>query len=416
MADDILFVGLDVHKKTISVATVLEKPGESCRYYGSIPNTPDSLRRLCQKLRADDASLYFCYEAGPCGCGVQRLLTRLGHRCDLVAPTLIPRPMEALGRGPGEERSPGRDEPGPEPSRRAFAESLDLWGLDTGRGARGDARAGARLQTLAKRDIRRARQQLLSFLLRHGVHYPGRHWSKAPPPLAGPLVVRSQLRVSGAASGFGRTRAAGRAGRGAHWSRRWERIEQSMVDLLPRWTLAPVVEAVQALRGISILNGITLVAEIGSFSRFENPRQLMAYLGLVPSEHSSGSTTRRGPITKTGNSLARTCPKPDLGVEAAWTYRFPARVSRIILERSAHLPEPIRAVGWKAQVRLCRRYRHLMATGKAAPPIRLARWSPPSPANWSASSGPSLAWSSRSAPDPAFSTSPTGKRRHATRE
>ena len=104
--------------------------------------------------------------------------------------------------------------------------------------------------------------------------------------------------------------------------RAWERIEHSIasgavgtphpagVELLPRWTLAPVALAVQALRGISILGAITLIAEIGSFSRFENPRQLMAYRGLVPSEHSSGSTIRRGPITKTGNSLARTCPNP----------------------------------------------------------------------------------------------------------
>jgi transposase len=143
-----------------------------------------------------------------------------------------------------------------------------------------------------------------------------------------------------------------------------ERIEHSMVELLPRWTLAPVVEAVQALRGISIQGAITLIAESGSFSRFDNPRQLMAYRGLVPSEHSIGSTVRRGPITETGNSLARSCL-----VEAAWTYRFPARVSRIILERTEHLPEPIRAVGWKAEVRLCRRYRHPMATGKAAPKV-----------------------------------------------
>jgi hypothetical protein len=83
MADDILFVGLDVHKKSISVATMLDKPGEACRYYGSIPNTPDALRRLCKKLQADDASLCFCYEAGPCGCGVQRSLTRLGASLSL---------------------------------------------------------------------------------------------------------------------------------------------------------------------------------------------------------------------------------------------------------------------------------------------------------------------------------------------
>ena len=112
-----------------------------------------------------------------------------------------------------------------------------------------------------------------------------------------------------------------------------ERLKKAIVDLVPHWTLAPVVAAVQALRGVSILVAATVVAEVGNFSRFENPRQLMAYLGLNPSEHSSGATIRRGPITKTGNSLARTCL-----VEAAWTYRHPARVTQIIRERLKGLP------------------------------------------------------------------------------
>jgi transposase len=163
-----------------------------------------------------------------------------------------------------------------------------------------------------------------------------------------------------------------------------ERVAQSMVALLPRWALAPIVEAVRALPGISVQGAIAPIAEIGSFSRFETPRQLMACPGPAPSDHSSGSTTRREPIAKTGNSLAHTRL-----VEAAWAYRFPARVSRLVLKRTEHLLEPIRTLGWKAQVRLCRRYRHLMATGKAAPPKRaLARWSPPSPATSAASSGP----------------------------
>ena len=138
MADDILFVGLDVHKKTISVATVLEKPGESCRYDGSVPNTPDALRRLCQKLQADDAALYFCYEAGPCGYGVQRLLTRLGHRCDVVAPTLIPR------KAGDRVKNDRRDAMSLAQNLRAgHLPNAWVWGLGAGRGARGDARAGA---------------------------------------------------------------------------------------------------------------------------------------------------------------------------------------------------------------------------------------------------------------------------------
>jgi transposase len=213
MADDILFVGLDVHKKTISVATVLERPGESCRYDGPVPNTPDALRRLCQKLQADDAALYFCYEAGPCGYGVQRLLTRLGHRCDVVAPTLIPR------KAGDRVKNHRRDAMSLAQNLRA-GHLTEVWVPDEAHEA---MRELVRLQALAtsgvvgprtpqERDSRRARQQLLSLLLRHGVHYPGRHWSKAPPSRTGPLVVGSQLRASGPASGAGRARPAGRAG------------------------------------------------------------------------------------------------------------------------------------------------------------------------------------------------------------
>jgi transposase len=137
--------------------------------------------------------------------------------------------------------------------------------------------------------------------------------------------------------------------------------------LVPQWSLAPVVQAIQALRGVSLIVASVIVAEVGCFSRFDSPRQLMAYLGLNPSEHSSGATIRRGAITKTGNALARTCL-----VEAAWTYRFPARVTQIIRDRLNGLPEPIRNVAWKAQVRLSARYRKLIAAGKPAPKVVVA--------------------------------------------
>jgi transposase len=127
------------------------------------------------------------------------------------------------------------------------------------------------------------------------------------------------------------------------------------------------VQAIQALRGVSLIVAAAIVAEVGCFSRFESPRALMAYLGLNPSEHSSGAAIRRGAITKTGNALARTCL-----VEAAWTYRFPARVTQIIRDRLNGLPEPIRNVAWKAQVRLSARYRKLIAAGKAAPKVVVA--------------------------------------------
>jgi transposase len=123
--------------------------------------------------------------------------------------------------------------------------------------------------------------------------------------------------------------------------------------------MAPVVEAYQALRGVGLLTAVTFVAEIGDVRRFENPRQLMAYLGLVPCESSTGERVRRGSITKTGNPRVRR-----VLIEGAWTYRFPARMSRGLQERQEKLPQIMRAIAWKAQVRLCARYRRLMAAGK----------------------------------------------------
>ena len=131
--------------------------------------------------------------------------------------------------------------------------------------------------------------------------------------------------------------------------------------MLPEWTLAAVVAALQTMRGMALVNAATLIAELGDLGRFANPRQLMAYLGLVPSEYSSGARVRRGGLTKAGNSAARR-----LLIEAAWCYRFPARVSRELLLRQEALPKAICAIAWKAQTRLCARYRKLTRIGKPA--------------------------------------------------
>ena len=138
---------------------------------------------------------------------------------------------------------------------------------------------------------------------------------------------------------------------------RRDRLTAQIAAMLPDWTLAPVVAALQAMRGMALVNAATLIAELGDLSRFANPRQLMAYLGLVPSEHSN----KRGGLTKAGNSAARR-----LLIEAAWCYRFPARVSRELLLRQEELPTAIRQIAWKAQTRLCARYRRLARTGKPA--------------------------------------------------
>lgn len=142
---------------------------------------------------------------------------------------------------------------------------------------------------------------------------------------------------------------------------RRDRLTAQIETMLVDWGLAPVVHALQALRGMALVTAATVIAELGDITRFENPRQLMAYLGLVPSEHSSGGTRRQGGVTKAGNGTARR-----MLVEAAWSYRFPARISREQLLRQEGLPKPIRDTAWKAQMRLCGRYRKLTRAGKAA--------------------------------------------------
>jgi hypothetical protein len=146
----------------------------------------------------------------------------------------------------------------------------------------------------------------------------------------------------------------------AAWTRNWP-------PSLPTWSMAPVVEAYQAMRGASFLVAVTFAAEIGDVRRFETPRQLMAFLGLVPAESSTGDTVRRKGLTLAGNRRARRAL-----VEAAWTYRYPARVSETLRARLEGLPQAVRDIAWKGQVRLCARYRRLSAAGKKLPVVLAA--------------------------------------------
>jgi transposase len=142
---------------------------------------------------------------------------------------------------------------------------------------------------------------------------------------------------------------------------RLERLEQELAELAPAWRMYPVVEALQALRGVQWLVALTVVAELGDLTRFDNPRQLAAFVGLTPSEYSSGESRRQAGITKTGNARARR-----VLIEGAWAYRYPAKISPHIQRRIGKLPKVARDIGWKAQVRLCKRYRRLLARGKHA--------------------------------------------------
>jgi len=203
----------------------------------------------------------------------------------------------------------------------------------------------------AKGDEKKAKQRLLAFLLRSGHRYPGKaSWSKAHmrwlsdiamPHRSQQIVLQEYIDALTVCS------------------QRVKRLTDQIRLLLPQWQMFPVVKALQSLRGVSMIVSSTTVAEIGDLKRFKSPSELMSYLGLVPSEHSSGEKTKRGSITKTGNGHVRR-----VLVEAAWAYRLPARVSRVLLKRQEGLPQEICEISWKAQVRLCSRYRHLWAKGK----------------------------------------------------
>ena len=336
----ITYIGLDVHKDTIAVAVAeVGKRGE-VREHGKIANTPTALKALAIKLTRSGQEPRFCYEAGPCGYGIQRQLSAAGHECVVVAPSLIP-------RKPGERiKTDRRDAINLAKLHRA-GELTSVWVPDQAHEAIRDL---VRARLAAVRTLRQARQQLSGFLLRHGHHYHRPAWTLMHRRWLAGLRFEQPIHHIVLEDCIATVEAA-RARR--------DRLEAHIEAVLPDWSLASVVRALQALRGMALVAAATLVAELGDITRFASPCQLMAYLGLVPSEHSTGNTRRQGGITRAGNGAARR-----MLIEAAWSYRFPARISREQLLRQEGLAKPIRDIAWKAQERLCRRYRKLARAGK----------------------------------------------------
>jgi transposase len=341
LMDNITFVGLDVHKATVCVAVAESGRDGEVRQVGVFENRPDVLNKMVARLDKNGRRLSFCFEAGPCGYGLQRLLTGAGHECVVIAPSLIP--IKAGDR----VKTDRRDAMMLAKLHRA-GELTAIWVPDHAHEAMRDL---VRARATAVRILGKARQHLQGFLLRHERVYSGpRAWTLAyrrwlttvrfEHP-AQQIVLQDYIHAVQDAE------------------TRRDRLTSQIEELLPNWSMAPVVAALQAMRGVAFVAAVTVVSEVGDFRRFINPRQLMAYLGLVPSEHSSGGSVRRGGITKAGNALARR-----VLIEGAWTYRMSARVSRKIHDRLEPLSAEIRDIAWKAQVRLCTRYRRLVAAGK----------------------------------------------------
>ena len=349
MEQDTTYVAFDTSKETIAVAIAESARRKEVRFFGTIANRPDAVRKLVEKLAKRHGPLAFCYEAGPTGYGLYRQIQSLGYECHVVAPSMVP-------VRPGARVKTDRRDATTLAALLRAGELTAIWVPDEAHEAMRDL---VRARHAAMESVRRARQQLLSFLLRHDRAYPTkRHWTR------GHRRWLAEQRFAHAAQQIvfeELIQAVEQA------IARRERLEQQMLALLPNWSLHSLVTALQALRGVAVIAAIALAAEIGDFRRFANPRQLMAWLGLVPSEHSSGASTVRGPITKAGNTRARR-----ILVESAWTYRLPARIGRALLVRSDALPEAVKAIAWKAQVRLCARYRRLQRAGKPSNIITVA--------------------------------------------
>ena len=335
------YIGLDVHKSTISVAVAEEGRRGEVRDFGIVENRPETLVKLQERLGSVNHKLHFCYEAGPCGYGVHRILTGLGHECTVVAPSLIPK------KSGDRVKTDRRDALMLARLHRA-GELTPVWVPDAAHEAMRDL---VRARSTAARVLTKARQHLTGFLLRHSKVYAG--------PRAWTLAYRRWLTTVAFAHPAQQIVLQDYIHAIEDAEARIARLVTQIEQLLAQWSMKPVVVAIQAMRGVAFINAVTLVAEIGDFGRFDNPRQLMAYVGLVPSEHSSGDSVRRGGITKAGNSQARRAL-----IEGAWTYRMQARVSRKLQDRNEGLPQAVRDIAWKAQLRLCARFRRLIAAGK----------------------------------------------------
>jgi transposase len=340
---------MDVHKDSIAVAYVAQDHGAEVTYLGSIGTRQCDIDQMIRKMPSKAQHLLFIDEAGPGGSWLYRYLTKKGDDCWVVAPSLLPK----------------------KPGDRVKTERRDA--VQLARLARsGDLTAGyvPTVDDEAIRDLTRAREETISackdaklrlkaFLRRHDIRDTGRaNWGPAHlrwlsegvcPTPAQPIVFQAYVRTVN------------------DHRERLQRLDQELREPVKAWRLSPVVEALQALRGVQLTVAITLVAELGDLTRVENPRELMKFLGLIPSEPSSGEQRRQGAMTTAGNRHARR-----VLVEGAWAYRYPAKVSRHLPRRLETPPKVIQDIRWKAQVRLCKRSRRLVARGKHSPVVTVA--------------------------------------------
>lgn len=349
MSTKLRHVGLDVHAETIAVA-VAEPEGE-VRALGVIPNREEPLARLLRKL-GPPARLRVCYEAGPCGYVLYWHLTRRGIHCDVVAPTLVP--IKSGDRVKTDRRDAAK-------LARCYraGDLTPVWVPDAASEALRDL---VRAREAAKQDQLRARHRLGKFLLRRGVRRPEglRAWTQRH---------RQWLATLRWPAGALEATWLDYLHEVDHAADRIARLETAIDAAVQAAPVAQrrIIAALQTLRGIKQVAAATIVSEVGPLTRFPHPRQLMAYSGTVPREHSSGGHIRRGGITKTGNAHLRR-----VLIEAAWAYRFGPSCTGALRQRQAGQPDAVTAIAWQAQHRLCTRFRRLSGRGKPQPHVATA--------------------------------------------
>ena len=349
MKKTLRFVGLDVHKDTIVIAVADQGREGEVRVYGTISSDLHAVERAVTKLRADGAELRAAYEAGPTGFGLYRCLRRMHLECLVVAPSKMPVP------GGRRQKNDRRD-------AELLARLLragELTPIHVPEAVDESIRDLTRARSDAVDDLRRAKQRLKSFLLRAGFHYTGKaDWGQKHQrylrELRLPLVAhKAALEEYLLALDQGIERVS--------------RFDDLLAAQVPQWCHYPAVQALMAMRGFQLVAATVLVAEIDDIRRFAHPRHLMAFLGLVPHEHTTGCTRRVGAITKAGNGHARW-----MLIETVQSALFPPKVTAALTLRQEGQPAAVKALAWKAQTRLHKRGWHLMARGVIKPKVIVA--------------------------------------------
>jgi transposase len=341
--DTIVFIGMDTHKVFTEIAYTGFERGSSIEHFGKIKTTKPAIVKFAKQMQSKypKATLHFVYEAGPCGYWVYRLLTSLGHCCYVVAPSLIP-------KRPGDKiKTDKRDAI----NLTRLLKNADIEPIYVPEPEDEAIRDLSRARERAMNDLCDSKYQLKALLLRNHINYDGKsNWSMKHlrwltdmvlPHPAQQIVLQEMIQTV------------------TERINRLSRLDNELLHQVKNWRYYPVVKAIQAMRGVRLLVATGVIAELGDLKRFDHPRKLMSYVGLVPGEHSSGGRRKVGSITKCGNGRARR-----LLTEGAHGYRYQAHISPDLQKRQAGLSKEIIDIAWQAQVRLCRRYQRLMKRGK----------------------------------------------------